>query len=118
MKKATLIGAIMIGIGAAIYYYFIKNDSKEKKSNKSHENDFFKNEMSDIVVNNEDSDKEIINLSAAKEETSNTIRARHEEAAQIIRESMEHIYEESPSTPRTEESEADEINSQLDDLLK
>lgn len=111
MKKATLIGAIIIGIGAAIYYCFIKNDSKEKQSKKSDKSDFCKNEMSDIVVNNEDTDKEIINLSAAKQETSSTIRERHEEAAQIIRESMEHIYEESPKAPETEESEADEINA-------
>lgn len=118
MKKVAAIGAIIIGIGVAIYYFVTKTDKKETRYTETDKSESQKNKMSDVSKTTEDNEKEMVNLSSAKQEASSTIKERHEEAAQIIRESLEHIYEVSPESPEQEKSEADEINAQLDDLLK
>ena len=116
MKKFAAIGAIIIGIGVAIYYFVTKTDKNETFYSETDKSEIQKRKVSDVNMTTED--KEMVNLSSAKQEASSTIKERHEEAAQIIRESVEHIYEVRPESFETEESEVDEINAQLDDLLK
>lgn len=124
MRTKVLIGAIAIGIGigigTAIYYSMSANkdkDNYEKDHENNGENILGKNEISESIVNNDNNDTDEINLSSVKQGTASTIKERHEEAAQIMRESMERIYEENESIPEEVDGEIDEINAQLDDLL-
>lgn len=118
MKKIITIGAFLIGIGTVIYYFYTKTEKKETQYSNPEKNESIKKEMSNVIVTAEDTEKEMKNLSSVKQEASSMIKEKHEEAAQIIRESLEHIYEESPEASMNEKSEADDINAQLDDLLE
>lgn len=128
MKVSTacvILGAVAIG-GYFTYKYFEKNKNSDKGFSENIKRDNYtdineENEKTEEVakVSAEESIDEVVELFENKKtDVQHNVVQRHEEAAKIIKESMNHILSENTESGLSENKEdLDKIDDALDKLL-
>jgi hypothetical protein len=124
MKASTVL--VILGV-AAIGGYAVYKLWKISNGEKSADTEITTNVMPDAPVKPESKEKlkaeetfedVVENLEAEKSDIQNEIVQRHEAAAKIMKDSMEHILaEETPNVPSENINDLNEIDDALDKLL-
>lgn len=120
MKK--ILGLLTVGVVAGAIVYVYINDNKVKKT-KDISSDTTKIEPVDTkikssnpITNQNSNDNLNDNLDICKNSTIETISDRHNEAAEVMKDSVEIIYKRS-EVSNEEKDELDKISDELDTLL-
>lgn len=113
MKTSLVIGLGVLVVGAGIYLIYKSGKNQEKHS---------LDEKSTIIDDSKEASKNIQKESDSlvneKNKCSSTISERHLEAASIIKESLNKIYDDDKSIKTENSDDINAMNEDLDEMLK
>lgn len=115
MKK--VLGVIGIGLVTGAAFYFLFNKKVKKKNNIKTHFDNFSSDNTVSTINQNDIHVVNTNFENIKASTIENIHTRHEEASNIIKESVD-IISSRAEISEDENRDLDKISDELDELLR